>query len=300
MGWDGSAGSRWQHACMAASANTRLLFVFVVVHVPLYTESLQPVLTGVVTTKMVVTTLGGVVTTPLLTTDTRYNPLLTSQIPGSTARDPGWACRAAQDHRRAHHGRLAHGRLAHGRRAHRRLAHGPRSPGRPLHLVTRSPGPPLRRPACPCGMRHAAEAARGRRRATSGALGSRRPLGGGERGGVSSVDDLEAGQVDREEDEDEGHRTRMDRTAAAATTTVAMAAKAADSTTVDSMTMVATTTVAAVAATKDSACGARGTGRTQQLSGAGEHVAGSLGRYHADRQDRRGFHLQIPAARSGW
>ena len=31
-----SAGSRWQHACMAASANTRLLVVFVAVHVPLY------------------------------------------------------------------------------------------------------------------------------------------------------------------------------------------------------------------------------------------------------------------------
>ena len=125
---------------------------------------------------------------------------------------------------------------------------------------------------------------------------------GGARRGVSSVDDLEGqgGGVDRDEDEDEAHRTRMDRTAAAATTTVAMAAKAADSTTVDSMTMVATTTVAAVAATKDSACGARGTGRTQQLSGAGEHVAGSLGRYHAGRQDRRGFHLQIPADRSGW
>ena len=31
-----SAGSRWQHVCMAASANTWLLFVFVVVYVPLY------------------------------------------------------------------------------------------------------------------------------------------------------------------------------------------------------------------------------------------------------------------------
>ena len=30
------AGSRWQHVCMAASANTWLLFVFVVVYVPLY------------------------------------------------------------------------------------------------------------------------------------------------------------------------------------------------------------------------------------------------------------------------
>ena len=65
----------------------------------------------------------------------------------------------------------------------------------------------------------------------------------------------------------------MERTAAAATRTVTMAAKTVDSASADSMTMAATTTVAAVATKEDSACGARGTGRTQQQSGAGSSNA---------------------------
>ena len=68
----------------------------------------------------------------------------------------------------------------------------------------------------------------------------------------------------------------MDRTAAAVMTTVTMAAKTVDSTAADSMTMAATTTVAAVAAKEDSACGARGTGRTQQQSAAGWPTRGRL------------------------
>ena len=68
----------------------------------------------------------------------------------------------------------------------------------------------------------------------------------------------------------------MERTAAAATRTVTMAAKTVDSASADSMTMAATTTVAAVAAKEDSACGARGTGRTQQQSGAGCPTRGRL------------------------
>ena len=68
----------------------------------------------------------------------------------------------------------------------------------------------------------------------------------------------------------------MDWTAAAATTTVSKAAKAAVSTAVDSMSMASSSTEAAVAATEVSACGARGTGRTQHLSGAGGPSRGRL------------------------
>ena len=39
------------------------LYILYTLYNPLHTESLQPMLTGVVTTKMVVTTQGGVVTT---------------------------------------------------------------------------------------------------------------------------------------------------------------------------------------------------------------------------------------------
>ena len=95
----------------------------------------------------------------------------------------------------------------------------------------------------------------------------------------------------------------MDRTAAAATTTVTMAAKTVDSAVADSMTKAATTTVAAVAAKEDSACGARGTvGRTRQQSGAGygQRVAGSLGRLRAGMRGRSRFHLPFAVARSCW
>ena len=121
----------------------------------------------------------------------------------------------------------------------------------------------------------------GRRRATGGArsaapsAGGARPAApsaGGSEAETRAVDDLE-GHVGRD---DEAHQEGWTRTAAAATTTVTMAATAVDSTAADSMTMAATTTVAAVAATEELSLRRRGTGRTQQLSGAGGSTRGRL------------------------
>ena len=101
---------------------------------------------------------------------------------------------------------------------------------------------------------------------------------------------------------DEDERTRAtwktDRKAAARTATVAIAATAADTTPAHST---VTAKVTTVAATDDSTCSARHRRAVSNCeAGEGRCVAGSLGRHRAGRRGRRGFHLQIPAARSGW
>ena len=129
------------------------------------------------------------------------------------------------------------------------------------HTRTRAGGHPV---PVAGGARPAAPSAGGARPAA--------PSAGGSEAETRAVDDLE-GHVGRD---DEAHQEGWTRTAAAATTTVTMAATAVDSTAADSMTMAATTTVAAVAATEELSLRRRGTGRTQQLSGAGGSTRGRL------------------------
>ena len=129
------------------------------------------------------------------------------------------------------------------------------------HTRTRAGGQPV---PVAGGARPAAPSAGGARPAA--------PSAGGSEAETRAVDDLE-GHVGRD---DEAHQEGWTRTAAAATTTVTMAATAVDSTAADSMTMAATTTVAAVAATEELSLRRRGTGRTQQLSGAGGSTRGRL------------------------
>lgn len=81
----------------------------------------------------------------------------------------------------------------------------------------------------------------------------------------------------------------MDRTAATAIATVAMAATAADRTAVDSMATAKARTVATVAATDDSACCTRHRRRVSNCQEGGDRrAAGSLGRHRAGRQTGRG------------
>ena len=139
------------------------------------------------------------------------------------------------------------------------------------HTRTRAGGQPV---PVAGGARTAAPSAGGARSAAPSAGGARpaAPSAGGSEAETRAVDDLE-GHVGRD---DEAHQEGWTRTAAAATTTVTMAATAVDSTAADSMTMAATTTVAAVAATEELSLRRRGTGRTQQLSGAGGPTRGRL------------------------
>ena len=163
------------------------------------------------------------------------------------------------------------------------------------HTRTRAGGQPV---PVAGGARPAAPSAGGARSAAPSAGGARpaAPSAGGSETVTRAVDDLE-GHVGRD---DEAHQEGWTRTAAAATTTVTMAATAVDSTAAESMTMWPRRRPwRRWRPQRNSACGAGAQGALSNYRAReGQRVAGSLGRGRAGRRGRRGFHLQIPAERS--